>query len=290
MVAITPIFISALTTSPARAAIRAASSCTVIVSGSTTSRTTFRPSERSSSNSCWRRSRSRWRRTLASERVFSSSPSMAACTSMRPSRRPMTPFLATVAGTLRAGNAMPGRRRGASSSSGRVGFSRSVSSGVAGAAATGAGVATTGGGGAAAIAAASAAVGGVTGAADAAAFRAASSSAACFACSSAASRAAISAALAASSSRRRASSAADRMEIFSCSRRSVSRRAASRFCSSSTRWRVASSPAVSARPAPTPGRDGPAGGRGAPGLEGAVLGAVVWLGAGKGARFLRTST
>ncbi len=52
---------------------------------------------------------------------------------------------------------------------------------------------------------------------------------------------------AASSSRRRASSAADRMEIFSCSRRSISRRAASRFCSSSTRCRVGQLASRSAR-------------------------------------------
>ena len=65
--------------------------------------------------------------------------------------------------------------------------------------------------------------------------------------SSASRLAASSAALRASSSRRRASSAADRMEIFSCSRRSASRRAASRCWSTSARWRAASSVAVSAR-------------------------------------------
>ena len=60
-------------------------------------------------------------------------------------------------------------------------------------------------------------------------------------------RASSSAALRASSSRRRASSAADRMEIFSCSRRSASRRAVSRCCSTSARWRAASSFCVSPR-------------------------------------------
>ena len=113
--------------------MRLARSCTVMVSGRITSRTTRTWSERSRSSSAWRRSRSRWRRTEASERVFSSSPSMAACTSMRPVRRPSPTFLGATTGTLRAGRAAPGRRgapkRRLSSSSGRPGFRRSVSAG-----------------------------------------------------------------------------------------------------------------------------------------------------------------
>ena len=50
-VAITPSFIKALMTSGVRAAIRLASSCTVIVSGRMTSRTTFTWSERNNSSS-----------------------------------------------------------------------------------------------------------------------------------------------------------------------------------------------------------------------------------------------
>ena len=79
-----------------------------------------------------------------------------------------------------------------------------------------------------------------------AALRAASSASA-RAASSVWRRASSSAVLRASSSRLRASSAADRIEIFSCSRRSASRRAASRCCSTSARWRAACSVAVSAR-------------------------------------------
>jgi hypothetical protein len=51
------------------------------------------------------------------------------------------------------------------------------------------------------------------------------------------------------------------MEIFSCSRRSASRCACRRACSASTRWRVASSEAVNARPTPAAGREAPLVGR-----------------------------
>ncbi len=87
----------------------------------------------------WRRSRSRWRRTEARLRTLSSSPSIAACTSIRPERlrRSSPPFFGAATGGLRGGSpgAPPGRRTGrdsSSSSPGRAGLSRSVSVGADG--------------------------------------------------------------------------------------------------------------------------------------------------------------
>ncbi len=259
--------------------MRLASSCTVIVSGRTTSRTTFTPSARSSSSSCWRRSRSRWRRTLARLRVFSSSPSMAACTSMRPRRRPAV-FFATGTGALRGGRAVPGRRRGASSSSpGRAGFSRSVSVGVA---------AVVGVAGRAGRRASSAvfATGWAAAAASAAA-RADSSARRC--CSaSAAARAAASAALAASllAAARFLGGGEDR-DLLLLAPLHLAAGGFSLLLPPARAGGVASSLAVSARPAPAGGRPGADGVRGAPwiGCTGPVE-----TGAATGARFLRTST
>ena len=72
MVAITPMRISALMTSAPRSAMRLASSCTVIVSGTTTSRTIFVGSW--SACSWCARCFSRARRTEARLRIRSSSP------------------------------------------------------------------------------------------------------------------------------------------------------------------------------------------------------------------------
>ncbi len=306
--AITPIFISDLMTSPVRVAMRLASSATLMVSGSTTSRTTRTWSERRRSSSAWRRSRSRWRRTEASERVLSSSPSIAACTSTRPVMRRSPTLRGATTGTLRGGRAAPGRRTTPgrrSSSSGRVVRRRSVSAGAAAGAAPGR-VLTTGawpmardamvrsGSGATIVtpprdgsdegvaSAGCAASASRLASVSAAARLASSASARARAWSATLWRSASSAARLASSSRRRASSAADSTEIFSCSRRSASRRAASFCCSSSTRWRVASSDAVSARPAPAGRPAGP------PERAGPVAGDAP--GVGVGPRFLRTST
>ena len=121
--------------------MRLASSCTVMVSGRITSRTWRTWSERSRSSSACRRSRSRCRRTLAIERVFSSSPSIAACTSMRPDRRPSPgPFLATTGVGARRIGKPPAVRRTRPSSSSRPAPRRSVEVGVAAGAAGRAGV------------------------------------------------------------------------------------------------------------------------------------------------------
>ena len=224
----------------------------------------------------------------------SSSPSMAACTSMRPARRrSSTAFLGAATGGLRGG------RHGAAGAAdrprlvvvlaARVGRRRSVSVGAPG----GGG---RGGRGRTAPR--------LLGAARHARPRPGAParrrrprrpcarlprrSARCFLGRAAASS---SAALRASSSRRRASSAAERIEIFSCSRRSASRRAVSRCCSASARWRAASSVAVSAR---RRGRRRPArrrcGARG--GAAGRRPPAAGQPGARRAdrARFLRTST
>jgi hypothetical protein len=213
---------------------------------------------------------------------------------MRPGRRWSPAFLGSVAAGLRGAMMTPAgvRRstgRASSSSSPRVGRRRSVSVGAAGVAGVAAGGAVRRRGASAPRDAGSAAWAVTVASTD---WRA-SSAAFAWAASSAARRVSSSAALRASSSRRRASSAADRMEMVSCSRRSASRRALSRCCSTKARWRAASSVAVRARPAPAGGRPGADGPR-------AVTGAVVWApgtgvtgppGApGVGARFLRTST
>jgi hypothetical protein len=115
-VAMTPMRNSAFTTSPPRAAMRLASSWTVMVSGRTTSRTTRSVPARRRASSCWRRSRSRARRMLAMERLRSSSPSIAACTSMRPPRRSAPPRLfltAAASGAWRPGAGAEGGGGGA---------------------------------------------------------------------------------------------------------------------------------------------------------------------------------
>ncbi len=242
IVAMMPSRIRTLMTSGARVAMRLASSCTVICSGRITSRTTRTWSERSRSSSACRRSRSRWRRTEARLRTRSSSPSIAACTSMRPARRWSAPFLGVATCGLRGGRVTPGRRTGrASSSSSRPVLRRSV----AGTPAAGTvAVAARRGVSVERAVATGAAEGVDAGVSDMAkeardssspALRANSSSA-CRRASSAWRSASSSAALRASSSAlRRASSAAERIEIFSCSRRSASRRAFSRCCSTSAR-------------------------------------------------------
>ena len=106
-VAITPMRISDFTTSPPRAAMRLASSWTVIASGMITSRTTRSAPERSRASSCCRRSRSRARRSEAIERLRSSSPSIAAWTSTRlPPRRSGPTFLTVVSTGFLAGIAV----------------------------------------------------------------------------------------------------------------------------------------------------------------------------------------
>ncbi len=220
---------------------------------------------------------------------------------MRPARRPLSvPFFGTTTAGRRGAAPGPARRTGrASSSSSPVfapGRSRNVSvaaaPGCEGAAGAVAGGRRRASSGARAVAGAEPGVA----VADCAAMTASAASRAAASTFSRASsssrwRASSSAALRASSSRRRASSAADRMEIFSCSRRSASRFAASRCCSTSARWRAASSVCVSALPAPAAGR--PAG-TVVPRAAGAACigpaGGVADPGAPTGARFLRTST
>ena len=240
---------------------------------------------------------------------------------MRPARRrSLVPPLGATTGGLRAGTPpAPVRRTGrpSSSSSGRVARSRNVSVAADGAGccpgadwrAAGCGALASGWAGCGAEArwrccryrcrfrgCRSSREGPfATDAAAAAASAARFASASSFsrtACSSAR-RASSSAALRASASRRRASSAAERIEIVSCSRRSASRLAASRCCSTRARWRAACSVAVRARPAPGAGRPGWATGRGAgaapAGGGGGAPAAAEGLRA-RGARFLRTST
>ena len=117
IVAITPIFMSALMTSPPRSAMRLASSWTVMVSGITTSRITFWPSVRNACARCF--SFSRARRTDAKLRIRSSLASSSACTIViLPARRRGSPRRTAATGL--AGDSLPpGRfaRAGASSSS-----------------------------------------------------------------------------------------------------------------------------------------------------------------------------
>ena len=125
MVTTVPISISRFTTSAPRTAMRLASSCTVIASGTTTSRTTGLSS--SARSACWARrfSRSRWRRSEARLRPRSSPtvPSRASerrdlaaapaglLVTPRGTRRPAllaAPARACVRGSSSAGVAVPG--------------------------------------------------------------------------------------------------------------------------------------------------------------------------------------
>ena len=143
MVAMMPFFISTLTTSAPRTAMRAARSWTVMVSGSTTSRTIG-----SAWPAIWRRSRSRWRRSAARLGPRRSSSSASGPTMWRSTRfgPPSRPGRGRVVGGRRSGilpRSLPRRASASLSVSSRValapaGGRRAASAVVAGAAALGA--------------------------------------------------------------------------------------------------------------------------------------------------------
>ena len=265
MVAITPSFISALTTSVPRAAIRLASSCTVIVSGKITSRTTFtrrRATVPVRPGGAHARAGGAPRRASGPSRPRPRSRPARRCGRRGGDRRRSS---SAATGTARggAGPTPGGGRRAAlvflvGRAPGRAGLSRRVSPGRPRARRRRRrlGAARAGGGRRA-------------GAALFTARRLRSPSGDRLVCGFGAARQQprpqplLGGLARASSSRRRASSAAERIEIFSCSRRSASRCFAfAPRCSASTRWRVAISAAV--RRAAAGGRARPCGAWAAP--------------------------